>query len=221
MEPKWMGTAYPHVDEMSDEALTQSRMTRESYSQMVTERAARDRSAPVVGADAPDFALERIDRNETRRGEVVRLSARRGRPVALAFGSITAPPFRDHIPHLNEVYERHRDRVDFFTVYIQEAHPGGGWQVQGNEDDGLVFAAPESLEERAELARMLIARFDVAMPVVVDNVDDEVDTRYAALPLRLYLIDEGGTVVFRTPVGSPGFDVDSWERAIEGHVHRG
>ena len=170
---------------------------------------------------APDFALERIAPDGTRTGDVFRLSSARGRPVALAFGSLTCPPFRDRIDRLNDITARYDDRVDCFTVYIQEAHPGGGWQVKGNEDEGLVFEAPTSLEERAELARLLVVRFHLAMPVLVDDVDDEVDTHYAALPLRLYLIDEDGAVAFRTLVGSPGFDVDAWERAIEELVGKG
>jgi len=39
----------------------------------------------------------------------------------------------------------------------------------------------------------------------------------AALPDRLYLLDEKGVVVFRTAVGSPGFDVDAWYAAIKRH----
>jgi len=186
---------------------------------MVTERAERDRRAPAVGQEAPDFTLERLAQDGSRAGEVFRLSSARGRSVALAFGSLTCPPFRDRIDRLNEIYERYRDRVAFFTVYIQEAHPGGGWQVKGNEDEGLVFDAPASLEERAQLARQLVVRFHLAMPVLVDDVDDEVDTAYAAVPLRLYLIDEDGAVAFRTLVGSPGFDIDAWELAIEEHVN--
>jgi hypothetical protein len=194
-------------------------MTRESYIAMVTDRAERDRRAPAVGEEAPDFTLERLAHDGSRAGEVFRLSSARGRSVALAFGSVTCPPFRDRIDRLNEIYERYRDRVDFFTVYIQEAHPGGGWQVQGNEDEGLLFEAPTSLEERAQLARELVVRFHLAMPVLVDDVDDEVDTAYAAMPLRLYLIDEAGSVAFRTLVGSPGFDVDAWDLAIEEHLN--
>ena len=56
------------------------------------------------------------------------------------------------------------------------------------------------------------------MPMLLDNMSNEVDRLYAALPDRLYLLDENGVVTFRTVVGSPGFDVEAWHAAIKRHV---
>ena len=44
---------------------------------------------PKVGEEAPDFELERLGANKKGTGEIVRLSALRGRPVALVFGAYT------------------------------------------------------------------------------------------------------------------------------------
>ena len=44
---------------------------------------------PKVGDMAPDFRIERLDRDRKRSGDYVQLSALRGRPVALLFGSFT------------------------------------------------------------------------------------------------------------------------------------
>lgn len=119
---------------------------------------------------------------------------------------------------LNETYEQYKDRVDFYCVYIQEAHPRDGWQVTANLNDGIVYDQPLSIDQRAELAQLCAVRLDLAMPMLLDDMSNEVDRLYAALPERLYLIDEAGVVVFRTVVGSPGFDVDSWHQAIACHV---
>jgi hypothetical protein len=44
---------------------------------------------------------------------------------------------------MEEIYHRFRDRVAFFVVYVQEAHPTDGWQVDSNvQRGGLVSAAP-------------------------------------------------------------------------------
>jgi len=56
------------------------------------------------------------------------------------------------------------------------------------------------------------------MPMLLDDITNEVDRLFAAMPMRLYLIDEKGAVLFRTVVGSPGFDIGAWEDAIRGHV---
>ena len=39
---------------------------------------------------------------------------------------------------LNDLYEKYRDRVEFFVVYIREAHPTDGWQVPANVRAGIL-----------------------------------------------------------------------------------
>jgi hypothetical protein len=119
---------------------------------------------------------------------------------------------------LNQIYEEFRDRVQFFCVYIQEAHPTAGRQSAQNLVDDVLYEQPKSIEDRQDLAQACMLRLNLEMPMLLDNMSNEVDRLYAALPDRLYLLDENGIVVFRTLVGSPGFDVDAWHRAIRHHV---
>ena len=115
---------------------------------------------------------------------------------------------------LNEIYEQYKAQMDFYCVYIQEAHPDNGWQVAMNLDDEVIFDQPETVEEREALAQVCALRLNMAMPMLLDGIDNTVDTLYAALPERLYVLDAEGTVRFRTLVGSPGFDVVGWEQAV-------
>ena len=115
---------------------------------------------------------------------------------------------------LNEVYDANSSRVDFYCVYIREAHPEDGWQVPMNVDDGVVFTDPTTIEERGSVAQACVLRLQLRMPTLLDGMDDAVDTAYAALPERLYVIDAAGTVTFRSEPGPFGFDVEGWERAI-------
>lgn len=119
---------------------------------------------------------------------------------------------------LNEIYEALKDRVQFYCVYIQEAHATDGRQSGQNLVDEVLYQQPKSIEEREEVAQVCMLRLDLKMPMLLDNMSNEVDRLYAALPDRLYLIDENGVVVFRTLVGSPGFDVDAWHKAIRHHL---
>ena len=64
-------------------------LTEESFDAMMAEHAAREADLPKVGDRAPDFRIERLDRDKKRTGEYVQLAALRGRPVALLFGSFT------------------------------------------------------------------------------------------------------------------------------------
>ena len=119
---------------------------------------------------------------------------------------------------LNEIYETYKDRVDFYCIYIQEAHPTDGWQVARNLNDEVLYAQPETIEARAEIAEVCALQLDLHMPMLLDGMSNEVDTLYAALPERLYLLNDEGVVTFRTVVGSPGFDVEAWHDAIKGAV---
>ena len=82
----------------------------------------------------------------------------------------------------------------------------------------MAHPEPTSPEERADLARRFISRFDLQFPILLDTISNEVDDLYAAMPLRLYLIDEQGIVIFRTPAGSPGFDPEAWRDVIQQHL---
>ena len=40
--------------------------------------------------------------------------------------------------------DRYRDRVAFYAVYIEEAHPSDVWQMMSNVREGVVYANPRS-----------------------------------------------------------------------------
>ena len=108
--------------------------------------------------------------------------------------------------------------MQFFCVYIQEAHPNDGWQVASNLSEAILHDQPKSLEQRAELAQVCAVKLDMRIPMLLDKMSNEVDALYAALPERLYVLDENGIVTFRSVVGSPGFNVDNWLAALQREV---
>ncbi len=66
-----------------------SDMTGEEFDTMMVEHGEHQLGAPKVGDMAPDFTAELLGAGRKRTGEFVTLSSKRGRPVALAFGSYT------------------------------------------------------------------------------------------------------------------------------------
>ncbi len=116
---------------------------------------------------------------------------------------------------LHEIWERHRDRVDFVVVYVREAHPEEGWVITMNRDQGIAINDPTTNAERSEVAETCAIQLMIRMPVVVDEVDDEIARAYGALPDRLYLIGRGGRVAFRGGPGPYGFQPEALESAIE------
>ncbi len=116
---------------------------------------------------------------------------------------------------LHEIWERHRDRVDFVVVYIREAHPEEGWVITMNREQDIAVNDPTTNAERSEVAETCAIQLKIRMPVVVDEVDDEIARAYGALPDRLYLIGRGGHVAFQGDPGPFGFKPEALEAAIE------
>ena len=121
---------------------------------------------------------------------------------------------------LHEIWERHRDRVDFVVVYVREAHPEEGWVITMNRDQGIAINDPTTNAERSEVAETCAIQLKIRMPVVVDEVDDEIARAYGALPDRLYLIGRGGRVAFQGEPGPFGFKPEALEAAIETELAR-
>jgi hypothetical protein len=111
--------------------------------------------------------------------------------------------------------------VDFFCVYIQEAHPEDGWQVLMNLDQQIRYKQPKTIEERSEVAQACVLRLKFAMPMLLDAMSNEVDVAYSALPERLYVIGRDGRIAWRSGPGPWGFDVDGWEQAIRAELEAG
>ncbi len=101
------------------------------------------------------------------------------------------------------------------VVYIREAHPEEGWVVSMNRDEGIEINDPTSNKERLNVAASCAINLKIRMPVVVDDVDDNIASAYGALPDRLYLIGKGGEIVFQGDEGPRGFDPKALEAAIE------
>ncbi len=89
-----------------------------------------------------------------------------------------------------------------------------------NIDQKVLFAQPTTAEERAEVAEACVLSLDLAMPTLLGDMANQVDTAYAALPERLYVIDCEGVIRYRSEMGPWGFDVDAFERALQEQVSR-
>jgi hypothetical protein len=116
---------------------------------------------------------------------------------------------------LHELWETWRERVEFVVVYIREAHPEEGWVVTPNRQEEIRINDPTSTDERVEVAASCAINLKIRIPVLVDEVDDEIASAYGALPDRLYLIGQDGTVAFQGEPGPWGFNPAALQSAME------
>lgn len=116
---------------------------------------------------------------------------------------------------LNEAYDKYKDKMQFYCLYIHEAHPEDGWQIKVNLDEKIVYDQPKSMEQRAEVAEACQLDLRIRMPVLLGGMDNETAIAYAAHPVRLFVIDENGILVHRSGMGPRDLDVEGALAAIE------
>ena len=82
---------------------------------------------------------------------------------------------------LNELYKRYKDQVEFFVIYIREAHPAQGWQVPNNVIENIIVEEPATDEERTEVAATCQLDLGLEMPMLIDSIENSIDEDYVGL----------------------------------------
>jgi hypothetical protein len=99
-------------------------------------------------------------------------------------------------------------------VYIAEAHPEDEWQMNSNRKEKLIFRQPQSFAERKGLAKVLVEKLGYRLPLAIDSIDNLADRAYAAWPERIYVLAQGGKVLYKARPGPFGFEPDEAEKAL-------
>jgi Iodothyronine deiodinase len=116
------------------------------------------------------------------------------------------------------MHKAERDHVAFFVVYVQEAHPTDGWQVERHVAEGALFQQYQSYAEREAVATICSLDLHLSIPVLVEEMNNAIDEAYGAAPERLYLIGVDGRVAYHGGAGPHFFDLEAWEEAIAASV---
>jgi len=121
------------------------------------------------------------------------------------------------------MHKEFADDVEFFIVYIREAHPTDGRQSQANVREGILIEQPKSFDDRLKVATEMCSKLEIDIPAVIDGIDDKVNKDYSALPDRLYLVGKDGKIAYKGERGPRGFMPEELQTAIEkalGKSHR-
>jgi Iodothyronine deiodinase len=114
--------------------------------------------------------------------------------------------------------ERYAEKIAFFIVYIKEAHPEDGWALTYNRRSGIGLQDPQSTEERTEVAASCALRMRTSIPVLIDEIDNEVARQYGGWPDRLYLVGKDGRIAFQGGEGPFGFKPEQLDQAIQAEL---
>jgi hypothetical protein len=120
------------------------------------------------------------------------------------------------VPALNKLYQQYRDRVAFYIVYIQEAHPVDAWQLYDNVKDDVLVASTITRDERFNAAGLCVRNLGIELPAVIDDPDNHVERAYTGWPDRLYVIDTSGKIAYKSQAGPFGFKPADVEATLRG-----
>ena len=112
---------------------------------------------------------------------------------------------------LDQIREELSDKIELAFIYIKEAHPADEWQMESNEQDGVVFDQPRSDEERMVRAQAFVSEMDIEGLTLVDDIRNTANACYAAWPERLYVIGTDGRIAYKGGMGPFKFDTAELE----------
>lgn len=118
------------------------------------------------------------------------------------------------------MYKQWKDKVEFFIVYIREAHPNDGWQVEPNRREGVVYDAPKTYEERCKIASDCLKDLKLSLPALVDDMNDTAEKAYSGWPDRIFIVTKEGKIGYRGERGPWGFKVSEAVKWLERNVSR-
>ena len=101
--------------------------------------------------------------------------------------------------------------VDFVVVYIEEAHPTNGWAIK---DNAYQIPQPKTRQERLSAAKMFADDTQLSCPILVDDMTNEANIAFAALPERLYIV-YNGKVVFVGGQGPFNYSLDDMKKSLD------
>ena len=99
-------------------------------------------------------------------------------------------------------------------MYTREAHPADGWQIPANLRQGVVYDQPTTPEERELVAGACVLNLELALPTLIDDMQNTVATAYATVPTRIYIIGKDGKVAYAGGRGPRNFSPDELEAKL-------
>lgn len=87
--------------------------------------------------------------------------------------------------------------------------------MESNRKDGFVYKQPRTTEERVKLARLLLERLNYRLPLALDPIEGPAGKAYAAWPERIYVIEKGGRIAYKSEPGPFGFKPEKAEASLK------
>lgn len=117
------------------------------------------------------------------------------------------------------MYKEYKGLVQFFIVYIKEAHPSDAWAIQVNPRIKYI-KDPTNVFERFQVATTCVTEMNLSIPCLIDNMENTTADDYKGFPDRLYLVGKDGTIAFQGGPGPMGFRPGDLEEALKAELKK-
>ena len=87
--------------------------------------------------------------------------------------------------------------------------------MQSNVRDKVLFSSPKDEAERVFVAGACVRKLGIKFPALIDGFDNRVESAYTGWPDRLYLIGQGGRILYKSKPGPFGFQPEDLAKAIK------
>jgi Iodothyronine deiodinase len=87
--------------------------------------------------------------------------------------------------------------------------------MQSNIRDKVLFRSPRDEQERASVAGACVRKLGIKFPAVIDGFDNQVEIAYTGWPDRLYFVQRGGRIQYKSKAGPFGFHPKDLALAIK------
>lgn len=149
-----------------------------------------------VGVPAADFTLPKLQQN----GEIHLADLWSRKPVVILFGSFSCDIFDEHIQNLQALADIYGDQVEFLIVIGHEA---------GHRNVPVAFLYEqadlqhETSKERLQRSCRAAGYLHISMNIVGDREDRSAERAYQGFPMRLVVIERGGTIILNAGKETP------------------
>jgi len=111
------------------------------------------------------------------------------------------------------LYQEYKNRADFLTVYIREAHAVNEWPL------GVKYCwnQPKTIMERISLAKLFVTEMKYQIPVYCDTMENMFNGIFSAWPERYYIFYEGKLAYKAMPHGE-NFEFSELKDWLEAHL---
>jgi hypothetical protein len=78
----------------------------------------------------------------------------------------------------------------------------------------VIISTHQTLEDREKAAESCSLELKISIPIIIDNMKDEVEKACAGWPDRIYIVDKKGKIAYAGGPGPRGFKPKEAEKAL-------